>query len=125
MSYLLDTGVLLRLADRSDKQHAVMSGAVRALIARQEELLTATQNIAEFCNVTTRPIANNGLGLSSQQALDLLQREIEPICSVVAELNAVHGELKRLIAKYGVTGKQVHDARLTIVTPNFILTANS
>ena len=112
MSYLLDTGILLRLADRRDPQYAVVFAAVNTLIGQGEELLIATQNTAEFCNVATRPVANNGLGLAPKDALDLLEHEIEPICSMLAEPPSVYAELKRLIAKYSIIGKQVHDARL-------------
>jgi predicted nucleic acid-binding protein len=115
MSYLLDTGVLLRLVDGSDVLHALVTASVRALIAQQQPLLIATQNVAEFCNVATRPTGQNGLGLSSADALILLEREIEPLCSIVAEREPVHAVLKRLIATYNVSGKQVHDARLVAV----------
>jgi predicted nucleic acid-binding protein len=63
MPYLLDTGILLRIVDRRDPQHALVSRSVRGLITRGENLFIATQNVAEFCNVATRPIANNGLVL--------------------------------------------------------------
>jgi predicted nucleic acid-binding protein len=112
MSYLLDTGILLRLADQRDAQHALVFRAVRLLIASREELLITTQNVAEFCNVATRPVTNNGLGLSSNDALELIKTEIEPICLTIAEPEEVYSELKRLIGEYGVVGKQVHDTRL-------------
>lgn len=112
MSSLLDTGILLRLADRRDEQHETVFRAVQSLISRREELLITTQNVAEFCNVATRPVDNNGLGLAPDDALDLLEQQIEPICSILSEPDEAYAELKRLIAKYGVTGKQVHDARL-------------
>ena len=112
MPYLLDTSVLLRLVDKNDPQHATVRGAVRKLIGDREELLITTQNVAEFCNVATRPVANSGFGRSPIDALGILEREIEPICSIIAEPDVVYGELKRLVAKYGVVGKQVHDTRL-------------
>jgi predicted nucleic acid-binding protein len=112
MSYLIDTGVLLRVVDRSDQQHATVFHAVQSLLARGEQLLITSQNVAEFCNVATRPVANNGLGLPPVHALRLLEQEIEPLCAVLAERDAVYVELKRLFATYGVVGKQVHDARL-------------
>ena len=46
------------------------------------------------------------------EGLNLLRRDIESICSVLVEPDAVLDELKRLIATYSVAGKQVHDARL-------------
>jgi predicted nucleic acid-binding protein len=112
MSYLLDTGILLRLADQRDAQHETVCRAVRLLIATREELLITTQNVAEFCNVATRPVTNNGLGLPPNEALDLLNREVESICSIIAEPDKVYSEFKRLLGTYGVVGKQVHDARL-------------
>jgi predicted nucleic acid-binding protein len=112
MSYLLDTGILLRVADRRDPLHNTVFAAVQVLIGPGEELHMATQNMAEFCNVATRPVTNNGLGLKPNDALDLLAHEIEPVCSALAEPPSVYAELKRLIATYGVVGKQVHDARL-------------
>lgn len=112
MAYLLDTGILLRLTNTNDHQHAVIRTAVGILGDRGEHLLITNQNVAEFCNVVTRPVENNGLGRSSTKALHALERDIEPICSVLVETSAVFSELKRLIATYAVTGKQVHDARL-------------
>ena len=112
MTYLLDTGILLRLVDKQDRRHPDVNAAIGLLGNRGEGLVIATQNVAEFCNVATRPVENNGLGLAPNNALDLLEREIESICSIIAEPDAVYGELKRLVAKYGVVGKQVHDVRL-------------
>jgi predicted nucleic acid-binding protein len=76
MSYLLDTGILLRVADRGDPQHTTVRAAVRTLINQGQVLHITTQNMAEFCNVATRPVANNGLGLTPSGALDLLEHEI-------------------------------------------------
>ena len=112
MSYLLDTGILLRLVDKQARSHQLVSTAIGLRGNRGENLVITTQNAAEFCNVATRPIANNGLGLAPADALDLLAREIDPISLVLAEPDVLYGEMKRLIAKYGVSGKQVHDARL-------------
>jgi predicted nucleic acid-binding protein len=112
MSFLLDTGILLRLVDHNDALHSTVREAGRELVRRKENLFITTQNIAEFCNVTTRPVANNGLGISPPDAIRLLRQDIEPICALVHEPPAVADELKRLIVQYNVVGKQVHDARL-------------
>ena len=112
MAYLRDTGILLRLINLRDSNHAEVENAVDSLIIRQEELLIATQNLAELWNVATRPIANNGLALLPVAVLQLYEDTIEPICSVVAELEAVHTIFRQLLTKYDVVGKQVHDARL-------------
>jgi predicted nucleic acid-binding protein len=103
---------LLRLADNADSQHAIVTSAVRKLVADQERLVMTLQNVCEFSNVLTRPRTNNGMGISPADAIALLEREIEPACDVMADQEAAYPQLKRLIATYQVSGKQVHDARL-------------
>jgi predicted nucleic acid-binding protein len=112
MAYLLDTGILLRLVDDRDALHPVVQEVVETLVARQEELFTATQNIGEFWNVATRPTLNNGLGLPSSEVHRLIESSIEPVCGIMLDVTATYSELKRLLGKYNVVGKQVHDARL-------------
>jgi predicted nucleic acid-binding protein len=86
--------------------------SVESLAAQQEELFTTTQNVAEFWNVATRPIGDNGLELPVATVANLLENVIEPICAMLVEPESVYGELKRLGVKYEFRGKQVHDARL-------------
>lgn len=112
MSYLLDTGILLRLVDRQDPLHPEVVSAVKALIDAKQPLFTTNQNIAEFCNVATRPVANNGLGLPPIAAVNLLERIVEPLCAILLEGFSFYSILKHLIQQYSVRGKQIHDARL-------------
>jgi predicted nucleic acid-binding protein len=112
MPFLLDTGILLRLINADDSAYATVEQAVDSLIARREQLLITTQNLAELWNVATRPTANNGLGLSPSKVADLFVQTIDPICAVVTEIDSSISEFRRLLAKYAVVGKQVHDARL-------------
>jgi predicted nucleic acid-binding protein len=115
MAYLLDSGIVLRFVDAKDLRHLEVLQSVRILGDKGKELFIATQNIAEYCNVATRPISNNGLGLPPGEAVRLFEKDVEPIYQVVIEREAVHKELKRLISTYSVTGKQVHDARLVAI----------
>lgn len=52
MQYLVDTGIWLRLFDRSDPEHAAILQAIRALRSAGHELAACPQNIAEFWNVS-------------------------------------------------------------------------
>ena len=61
MSILIDTNVLLRSVQPSHPMHAVAVRALETLLKREEPLFVALQNVAEFWNAATRPIANNGL----------------------------------------------------------------
>jgi predicted nucleic acid-binding protein len=67
--------------------------------------------MAEFWNVATRPLVNNGQGLSPLQAARRV-RLIERFCQVVSEDLKSYEIWKTLVAKLGVSGVAVHDARL-------------
>ena len=128
MSFLLDSGILLRLADEHDPQHDLVETAVGILGNQREDLYITTQNIAEFWNVATRPAVNNGLGLPPATVAGLFDDTIEPICAVLVELDTLAVEFRRLLTKYDVIGKQVHDARLVAMMVswqiNNVLTLN-
>lgn len=68
MSHLLDTNVLVRLANVADARHAVAARAVLELHRRGEVLHITPQVLVEFRNMATRPLALNGLGLSAVEA---------------------------------------------------------
>lgn len=112
MATLLDTGILLRLVDKKDSLHALVEQAVDILIARQEDLVITTQNIAELWNVATRPMVNNGLALSPIEVAKLYEDTIEPICAILVETKFLPAVLRRLLTQYNAIGKHVHDARL-------------
>jgi predicted nucleic acid-binding protein len=112
MLVLLDTGILLRLANRADALHGVVRAAVRALKCRAETLVTASQNIAEFWNVCTRPAtARGGFGLSIAETAKKL-RLVERLVRVLPDTPASYPLWKQFVIAHSVSGVQVHDARL-------------
>lgn len=127
MPYLIDTGVLLRAFDSTSTQRPAIRRALRLLVHRRENLLVTVQNLAEFWNVATRPLVNNGQGLSPLQAERRL-RLIERFCQVISEDLRSYEIWKTLVAKLGVRGVAVHDARLasTMIAQNieWIVTLN-
>ncbi|HUO09926.1 MAG TPA: type II toxin-antitoxin system VapC family toxin [Phycisphaerae bacterium] len=127
MRYLLDTGILLRLPDRSDPFHSVVREAVRGL--SPHELVTATQNIAEFWNVCTRPsTARGGLGLAGHEAQRRL-RLLERLVVVLREPPSAYERWKTLVMRCKVQRRQVHDARLVALMKAYrikrVLTLNA
>ncbi len=50
--------------------HASAIRALALFMERDEQLVFSTQNMAKFWNVATRPEANNGLGLSTEEVSD-------------------------------------------------------
>lgn len=112
MAVLLDTGILLRIWDRSDPKHAEIIASVRSLYRQGIELVTSAQNIAEFWNVSTRPSsARGGYG----QSLDVTERRVqffERFGCVLSDNATTYPHWRRLVKQYGVSGVAVHDARI-------------
>lgn len=108
---LVDTNVWLRSVQPTHPLHQVAVDTVAALIAADESLVVTPQIVAEFWNVATRPVAANGLGLSTDETRQQLSR-LEGFFSVLAESAEVYAEWKRLVVTHDVQGVKVHDARL-------------
>jgi predicted nucleic acid-binding protein len=86
MDVLLDTGVLLRLVNPADPQHVTVRNAVRILYQRGDSLVTTPQNIAEFWNVSTRPVqARGGLGrtLAETERCIRFSSRSAPFCPII------------------------------------------
>lgn len=112
MVYLVDTNVLLRLADRRHPLHPVIRQAIRKLQQEGHTLQITAQNAVEFWNVVTRPANKNGFGLTPPEANRLL-RLIERLFPLLPDSPSVYPQWRQLVVQFGVSGVQVHDARLT------------
>lgn len=111
MSYLLDSNILLRLVEPAHSMHAAAFEASSALLAAGEAVHVIPQNISEFWNVCTRPVAQNGLGFSSDQTSAEVSR-IESLFPVLLDEPDIYREWKALVLQHGVKGVKVHDARI-------------
>src|SRR5262245_55769860 len=101
MAYLLDTNILVRLANRRDVKYALADRAVAALFLRNEGLAVTAQNLIEFRNVATRPVAINGLGLPTADA-ELKASEFEKRFSLLDETPDIFPAWKALVSALGV-----------------------
>lgn len=111
MSILADTNILLRRTQPDHPSHTLAVESVAKLLAAGEPVYFTLQNISEFWNVATRPMAHNGLGFSVALALGELAK-IERSLVVLPDSPAAYGEWKRLVVRHGVLGSKVHDAKL-------------
>src|SRR5260221_12125583 len=84
-AYLLDTNVLLRLYQPNSPEFSAIRNAVSALNRAGAELYYRSQNIVEFWNVSTRPVAQNGYGLSPAETDDVA-RKIERAFTLLPEV---------------------------------------
>ncbi len=114
MAYLIDTSILARLANTTDPQRAIAARAVLELHRRGEVLHLTPQVLIEFRNMATRPVALNGLGLSTVDA-EAQAAGFEAAFPLLAETPDIYPAWKALVGALGVVGKQVHDARLVAV----------
>lgn len=116
MRYLVDTGVLLRLFDTSDANHQ----AIRTLFSQirreqQHTLCTAAQNIAEFWNVSTRPVSARGGFGQDVASTNRRVQFLEKFGQVISDHPDAYAEWRQLIVDHQVKGVSVHDARLVAV----------
>lgn len=114
MAYLLDTNVLVRLANAADPDYEVAAHAVVVLERRNETIHITSQNLIEFRNAATRPAKVNGLGLPPLIA-ETQAEKFEAAFPLLPDTPAIYPAWKSLVTASGVIGKQVHDARLVAV----------
>ncbi|HXD86033.1 MAG TPA: type II toxin-antitoxin system VapC family toxin [Urbifossiella sp.] len=108
---LLDTNILLRFANPIDPAHPVVHKVIVHLLTHGETLCVVPQNVYEFWVVATRPLTNNGLGLSIVEC----ETEVANILAVfqfLSDSSAIYTEWSALVLRHQCRGKVAHDARL-------------
>jgi predicted nucleic acid-binding protein len=108
---LVDTNILLRISRQSDPQHLLIGASLKALKKQGCELYYALQNVAEFWNVSTRPVEKNGYGLSIAQTRERVEY-IERTMTLLPDSERVYSLWRRLVVDHNVRGVLVHDAHL-------------
>lgn len=114
MSYLVDTNILLRSADRSHPMFSIATNAMDVLLSQGEKMYITPQNLIEFWNVATRPKEKNGLGYSISETQQEISR-IKSILPLILDTPDIFKQWETLVKTYQVKGVNVHDARLVAV----------
>ncbi len=114
MAYLIDTTILVRLANAADPRYSVAAHAVLELHRRGEVLHITPQVLIEFRNVATRPKTANGAGLTIAEA-EAHAGTFETKFPLLPDTPDIYPAWKALVSALGIIGKQVHDARLVAV----------
>lgn len=112
--YLVDTNLLLRLRQPNSPFHLAALNAITSLIEQGNSVCISAQNLIEFWSVDTRPVASNGFGLSLADAASE-RRRLEQDFDFLPDTEVIYPVWCSLIEKAGVSGKQVHDARLVAI----------
>jgi len=108
---LIDTNVLIRIQQPRHPLYSIANSAIRKLLRQGGELHIVPQNLVELWAVATRPIAYNGLGLTTAAAIVELAR-LKRLFLLLPETAAVFPAWEALVSRYQVSGKPTHDARL-------------
>ena len=111
MSFAVDTNLLLRSIEDGHIAQPIAKTGLFALRERGEALSIFPQNLIEFWAVATRPVANNGLGLSVAKAeAELIS--LKSLFALLPDTPGIFWEWEKIVLQYRVSGKQAHDARL-------------
>ncbi|MCC6494004.1 MAG: type II toxin-antitoxin system VapC family toxin [Pirellulales bacterium] len=111
MTVLVDANVLLRNIEENHPQCAVARNALERVRKGGHELVLVPQVLYELWVVATRPVAQNGLGLTAER----VALEIEAILKLHPTYEDEVGILeywRLIVARYRILGKRAHDARL-------------
>ncbi len=111
MSTLLDTNILTRSAQPGHPMYQTAVDAVDGLRQRGEILHVVPQNFYEFWVVATRPVGQNGLGLTPAQARAETD-QLKKLFVVLDDTPAIFPEWERLVTSHAVSGRNAHDTRL-------------
>lgn len=111
MSFLVDTNVLIRSLSPAHAEFALADGAIAKLRTQGVKLHLVAQNLYEYWVVATRPAADNGFGLTTQETAAELKR-LRSFYVVLADIPVVLDEWELLVTSHCVMGKNAHDARL-------------
>jgi predicted nucleic acid-binding protein len=108
---LVDTNVTLRLLQPQHPHYPIAVTALTKLRGQGADLCVAVQNLVEFWVVATRPLVNNGLGLSPLTVAGEV-RALQGIFRLLEGKTGVAATWERLAGQHLVSGKQAHDTHL-------------
>lgn len=108
---LVDTNVLLEATDEGRQLHVQALAVFQTAAQSGVDLFLGTQVIREYLVVATRPVANNGLGMSLELALENIAR-FRRRTSLIAETLRASELFLEWARLYGTCGKKLHDLQL-------------
>lgn len=91
--------------------HRDVARSLAVLRGRGDDPRVIAQNLIEFWAVATRPIADNGLGITAAQAAREVTR-LKTLFGILPDTADILPQWEQLVVKHQVLGKQVHDTRL-------------
>jgi predicted nucleic acid-binding protein len=123
---LLDANLLARMTDSANPQYGVARRAIQSLLAKNEQLIIAPQNLYEFWAVATRksgppPGGQNGLGMTPDQASQWL-RFFQRRFTLLFDRDDLLMRWHDLVRTLGITGLRSYYARLVAIMQSYGIT---
>lgn len=110
----VDTNVFLAATDTNRDAHADAKKFLKDAVTGGWRAFATSQVSREYWVVATRPVEDNGLGLSPDDALHntaAFQRMVQ----LLPEDRETHERLAGLVRSHELKGKRIHDANLIAV----------
>lgn len=114
MTTLVDTNILLRLADPSGVNHDTAVTAVATLRRAGDDLAVTPQVLSEYWAAATRTVAHNGLGQTPDEAAENIDWFTSDF-TLLEDREGLFIAWFELVKEYGVTGANAYDTRLVAV----------
>ncbi|MCG8408631.1 MAG: type II toxin-antitoxin system VapC family toxin [Phycisphaerales bacterium] len=111
MRILTDSNILIRLTQESHPSNAAARKSVDAIRGRGDTPCIVPQVIYEYWAVCTRPIENNGLGMTIEQTRSKAE-ELQQVFRLLRDERGIFDRWEELVTRHDVKGKNTHDARL-------------
>ncbi len=108
---LLDTNILARSAQPAHSQHQTAVDAVAVLRLQGEILCLVPQVLYGYWSVATRPVAQNGLGMTAADASADIAASVGRF-QFFHDERAIFERWQQLVVQCQSLGKNGHDARL-------------
>jgi predicted nucleic acid-binding protein len=112
--YLLDTNVVLRFCNPSDRQHSLATDSISYLLTQGDECFLTAQVLVELWVVATRPVEVNGLGWAVEQARSIIDQLLNRF-PLLEESPQIFPKWLELVTVNGVMGKRTHDVRIVAI----------
>lgn len=107
---ILDTNIILRLADKTSKEHKQSYSIVKRLLSEGYEVCIIPQVLIEFWVVATRPLDSNGFEWDVDMTLQKI-KELQDIFILLHDNELIFKKWLKIVSD-GVKGKRAHDARI-------------
>ena len=111
MKVLVDTNVLMRLAEGTGERYQEADAAIESLDRDGRTLVIVPQSIYEFWTAATKSAAANGLAMTTEDAAGYVDRFLV-MFEFLDDTPAVFAEWFALVRDHAVAGTNAYDARL-------------